>query len=44
LTQLVEEETNYDAAYILGYMYENGEGVTKNLKKFQEYYKFSSNR
>ena len=41
-SRLVEEENDYDAAYILGYMYENGEGCEIDIKKSQEYYKFSS--
>ena len=41
-TRLVEEDSDYDAAYILGYMYEYGEGCEIDIKKSQEYYKFSS--
>jgi len=41
-TKLVDEDKDYDAAYILGYMYEHGEGCEVDIKKSQEYYKFSS--
>ena len=41
-TDLVEDDNDYDAAYILGYMYEHGEGCKVDIKKSQEYYKFSS--
>ncbi len=41
-SRLVEEENDYDAAYILGYMYEHGEGCEIDIKKSQEYYKLSS--
>ena len=41
-SKLVEEDSDYDAAYILGYMYEHGEGCEIDIKKSQEYYKFSS--
>ena len=40
--KLVERDTDYDAAYILGFMYENGEGCEVDIKKSQEYYKLSS--
>lgn len=39
---LVQEEKDNDAAYILGYMYEHGEGCEVDLKKSNEYYKISS--
>jgi len=39
---LVEKEKDYDAAYILGFMYENGEGCKIDLTKSQKYYKISS--
>lgn len=42
-TQLVEKHKDYDAAYILGYMYEHGEGCKIDMEKSQEYYKISSN-
>jgi len=41
-SRLAEEESDYDAAYILGYMYEHGEGCEVDIKKSQEYYKISS--
>ncbi|MEA3370539.1 MAG: phospholipase A [Campylobacterota bacterium] len=41
-SKLVEEENDYDAAYILGYMYEHGEGCEIDIKKSQKYYKISS--
>ncbi|MDF1878934.1 phospholipase A [Sulfurimonas sp. SAG-AH-194-C20] len=41
-THLVDEKKDYDAAYILGYMYENGEGCEVNIAKSQMYYKLSS--
>ena len=41
-TKLVDEDKDYDAAYILGYMYEHGEGCAVDNKKSQMYYKFSS--
>ena len=41
-SRLVEEDNDYDAAYILGYMYEHGEGCEIDIKKSQEYYKLSS--
>lgn len=41
-TKLVEEEKDYDAAYILGYMYEHGEGCDRDIQKSQKYYKLSS--
>lgn len=41
-TKLVDKDKDYDAAYILGYMYERGEGCEIDMKKSQEYYKFSS--
>ncbi|MEA1982968.1 MAG: phospholipase A [Campylobacterota bacterium] len=40
--ELVDRDKDYDAAYILGYMYEHGEGCEIDIKKSQEYYKFSS--
>ena len=40
--KLALEENDYDAAYILGYMYEHGEGCEKDLKRSQKWYKFSS--
>lgn len=39
---LVENDKDYDAAYILGYMYEHGEGCEVDTNKSAEYYKFSS--
>jgi len=41
-TKLVDEDKDYDAAYILGFMYEHGEGCDVDIKKSQKYYKFSS--
>ncbi len=41
-SKLVEEDNDHDAAYILGYMYEHGEGCEIDIKKSQEYYKISS--
>jgi len=41
-TKLVDEDKDYDAAYILGFMYEHGEGCEVNIKESQKYYKFSS--
>jgi len=41
-TKLVDEDKDYDAAYILGYMYEHGEGCDVDIQKSQKYYKFSS--
>lgn len=41
-TKLVDKDKDYDAAYILGYMYEHGEGCEIDIKKSQKYYKFSS--
>ena len=41
-TKLVDEDKDYDAAYILGFMYERGEGCEVDIKKSQEYYKLSS--
>ncbi len=40
--KLVKEENDYDAAYILGYMYEHGEGCEVDVEKSQHYYKLSS--
>lgn len=40
--ELVKEQNDSDAAYILGYMYEHGEGCEIDLKKANEYYKTSS--
>ena len=40
--KLALEENDYDAAYILGYMYEQGEGCEKDLEISQKWYKFSS--
>ena len=37
--ELTEEENDNDAAYILGYMYEYGEGCDVDIAKSQEYYK-----
>ena len=41
-TKLVKENNDNDAAYILGYMYEHGEGTAVNLKESQKYYKISA--
>jgi len=40
--ELATEEDDYDAAYILGYMYEHGEGCKVDLENAQKWYKFSS--
>jgi len=40
--KLAEAEKDYDAAYILAYMYEHGEGTEVDKKKADEWYKFSS--
>ena len=39
---LVKNENDADAAYILGYMYEHGEGCRRSAKKSQHYYKLSA--
>jgi len=39
---LVKHHNDYDAAYILGYMYEHGEGCKVNKAKADAYYKLSS--
>lgn len=41
-TKLADNEKDYDAAYILGYMYEHGEGCKVDIAKSQYYYKLSS--
>ena len=41
-TKLAKEEDDYDAAYILGYMYEHGEGCDVDLEASKKWYKFSS--
>ncbi|MDQ7043716.1 MAG: phospholipase A, partial [Sulfurimonas sp.] len=41
-TKLVKQDKDYDAAYILGYMYEHGEGCEVDKEKSQVYYKLSS--
>ena len=40
--QLVKEHNDYDAAYILGYMYEHGEGCKVDIKRANAYYKLAS--
>lgn len=40
---LANEKDDYDAAYILGYMYEHGEGCEIDLQESQKWYKLSSN-
>lgn len=40
--KLYNEEKDYDAAYILGYMYEHGEGCEVNIKKANYYYKMAA--
>jgi len=40
--KLVKEENDNDAAYILGYMYEHGEGTPIDKQQSQKYYKISS--
>jgi len=42
-TRLANENHDNDAAYILGYMYEHGEGCKPDIKESQKYYKLSSN-
>ncbi len=39
---LAEEENDSDAAYLLGYMYEHGEGCTIDKKEADRWYKISS--
>ena len=41
-TNLAKVENDYDAAYILGYMYEHGEGCKEDLQASQKWYKFAS--
>jgi phospholipase A1 len=41
-TKLAKTEQDYDAAYILGYMYEHGEGCSVDLKKSHKWYQYSS--
>jgi phospholipase A1 len=41
-TLLADDDKDNDAAYILGYMYEHGEGCKPNIKESQKYYKISS--
>lgn len=41
-TKLVKEDKDNDAAYILGYMYEHGEGCEVDIQKSNEYYKTSA--
>ena len=40
--ELVDEYEDSDAAYMLGYMYENAQGCEKDLIKSQKYYKLSA--
>ena len=40
--KLLQEEHDYDAAYILGYMYEQGKGCDVDILQSQKYYKLSS--
>ena len=40
--ELVKQNNDYDAAYILGYMYEHGEGCNADKQKAAQYYKLSS--
>ena len=40
--RLVKENQDYDAAYILGYMYEHGEGCKVDIKEAMHYYKMAS--
>ena len=40
--ELVKQNNDYDAAYILGYMYEHGEGCKADSQKADKYYKLSS--
>jgi phospholipase A1/A2 len=41
-TKLVKENKDNDAAYILGYMYEHGEGCEIDMQKSMKYYRLSS--
>jgi len=41
-TELADKEKDDDAAYILGYMYEHGEGCDANASKARSYYKISA--
>ncbi len=41
-TKLAKENEDNDAAYILGYMYEHGEGCKVDMQKALSYYKLSS--
>jgi len=41
-TELAKSEHDDDAAYILGYMYEHGEGCKVDLPKSQTYYKIAA--
>ena len=43
LQHLFQEDQDYDAAYLLGYMYEHGEGCKRNVEKAMFYYKEASN-
>jgi len=40
--KLAEKDYDYDAAYILGYMYEHGEGCKKDMQASQKWYKYAS--
>ncbi len=40
--ELADDDQDDDAAYILGYMYEYGEGCEANASKSQEYYKIAA--
>ena len=39
---LADEDNDDDAAYILGYMYEHGEGCKKDIKESQVYYQIAA--
>jgi len=39
---LAKKDKDYDAAYILAYMYENGEGCDVDVKKSQKWYKIAA--
>ena len=40
--ELADRDSDYDAAYILGFMYEHGEGCDVDMQESQKYYKLSS--
>ena len=40
--QTLANAKDYDAAYLLGYMYENGEGCQKDIKQANKWYRYAS--